>query len=1038
MQTANRWGIAALLVATALPAQRAGHWISNGTSFHLIDAYGSILETRSTGALSTSLSSTLLRGSGNVVASFGLQADRLIISNRTAAGETHVAAALSTPGIALALDRHQQVWVIRDGQKAVSAYDYQAKQKRSIPLPNTPGAMCLTTSSQLWVCQDGTPGAALSWFDTSIANPTINLVTLPASFGTASQILAEMPKNGKTNLWLLNKSHNRILKIDDQGQAIATHTIGKDPSEKNKRIFLDNKGELWIHTDKALYQWQAATQSATHNREASSRDRFSFDSHGRLWVGEGGIIHGFTPDNLRPKLRVLTPGTGELNVATGLYRAMIIDPTGDADRDGESNLNEIKIGTDPYDASSSRQLDLRSESGLVPIGSNVELSVLGNAQPSVLLIAAGGGDALIAVPGINGTLRFSPMMIVPITIAVPFTGKVQLPVPNNGVFNNKKVSFQAFTTNGTKLSNHVSATMISSVQRAHQERFTNTLMRDSLRSGGTWKAGAAHPGKVGGIGIHGSFDHSLGNEVIPNTFVWNTDNMTIPASHTLFGQGLVVTNGKFDFTDFTVPAGVTVKFEGSHPAVIRVRGEVHIFGSVTSNGQDVPKGYNGKATGIITYTPSLGQDATSGGAGGGAGGRGAIGHTATGPAPQYNGQDGDDLSIPGTSGYSGLAANTGGRGSAMFPASGLNSSVSFNYGTFPADYASQTAAGGAGGGYLVAGGVGTASRTFSAITADLGPSAVAGIGMGLIPLPAKTSVLDHFLFGGSGGGGSGSHPLAIQHVLLTNANSPYPWHGGGAGAGGGGALAFVSGGGFELGSTGRIEARGGNGDDTLGGNLLMSFGNFPPPPGGAGSGGSIIVQTDGALFNQQGVIDVRGGISGKNITRGPLLVGQALMEGGAGAPGFVRIEQPAMTAGQLGQVNGITPGNEHWSSQVHATTDWSAFQTKWYKTGLKHAAVYDYYELRVRINGTVVTYSDSPSKYHPANLPGQPVKLYLQGAMFDGVGNPTTEPSPWREKATGNSASLSADQGNGYRFMVMFDPTSQQSVTVENFAIWFH
>ncbi len=566
-------------------------------------------------------------------------------------------------------------------------------------------------------------------------------------------------------------------------------------------------------------------------------------------------------------------------------------------------------------------------------------------------------------------------------------------------------------------------------------------------SSGSWNSGRAVPSALGGSGRLGSFDYRVGTQIPPTTYKFSTDSQHFPGSVTLFGQAIDVSDGVFEFLDFEVPDGIEVRFEGSNPAVIKVSGVCNILGKVTVNGQDVPRNYNGKALGIISYTPSTGQPKTDGGAGGGDGGRGGAGHVGTtGALPSHNGQHGDDLIVPAGSGYAGTVSNTGGRGSPIFPASGLNANVTFNYGTFPADYASQVTSGGGGGGFLTWGQQGTVTSTFSGVATDMGGPTSGGKSVPFVPLPANTSVLDHFLVGGSGGGGSGSDPIAIQSALLTNPTKSYPWHGGGAGGAGGGALAFRVGGALTVGPQGEIQAMGGDGDPNLGNNLLMSFGTFPPPPGGAGSGGSIVFQVGSGVFQQLGSINASGGAAGQHRTRGPLLTGTCQSRGGAGSHGYVRVEMDGIVQVDLGNV--VLNGSNVGSLSSNNFSDLSEIETiaiqrsLWYSTRLVFPPTFTHYVLTCKIGGQTgqtVVYSDDPSNSNPADRPGQPVRIRFQGAVVNATTLiPDGEPGPWRDYISAQAGtSINSDGATGFRFMIDFDRSVETDIVIENLEIWY-
>ena len=88
------------------------------------------------------------------------------------------------------------------------------------------------------------------------------------------------------------------------------------------------------------------------------------------------------------------------------------------------------------------------------------------------------------------------------------------------------------------------------------------VRRDDLASAGPW-TGGLRPGRLGGRGLLGDFDPTLGTADGPNRFVFDTDDQLIPGSHTLTGNDIRITDGVFEFASFVIPAGVTVAFRGS-------------------------------------------------------------------------------------------------------------------------------------------------------------------------------------------------------------------------------------------------------------------------------------------------------------------------------------------------------------------------------------------------------------------------------------------------------------------------------------------
>lgn len=318
--------------------------------------------------------------------------------------------------------------------------------------------------------------------------------------------------------------------------------------------------------------------------------------------------------------------------------------------------------------------------------------------------------------------------------------------------------------------------------RTAGEEFASANQLDLARSSGSWSAGQARTGTLGGDGILGDFQASDGRSLGAGVYEWNTDSQRIPGARTLTGKDIDVTDGVFRFATFHVPAGTTVRFVGSQPARILVRGSVTVAGIVESNGQ---------TTQMVDTASANGQPGSRGGAGGGAGGQGSDRCTGLGYEPRFDGQAGGDVGLLPGHAYAARAVGTGGRGSRVFPTAATNASVTFKYQGNQA--CGMVPAAGGSGGARSAGGVGRATLSPSN---ELGPQAAGGSAFDPFPLPPFVASFEHFLVAGAGGGGGGSHPFYSYAVTGVR------WRAGGAGGGGGGAL------GFRVGSRPRDLGRG--------------------------------------------------------------------------------------------------------------------------------------------------------------------------------------------------------------------------------------
>ena len=506
-----------------------------------------------------------------------------------------------------------------------------------------------------------------------------------------------------------------------------------------------------------------------------------------------------------------------------------------------------------------------------------------------------------------------------------------------------------------------------------RETFANSTKQEALISGGVWggpQGAGARPGLVGGDGRHGSFDPNLGQAVGGGLFIWNVDNLLIPASSSLTGLQYTVNDGQFFFTDMVIPEGQTIRFVGSVAPVIHVRGQVDVRGTIEVNGADAA-GSNAitglaigqKVSNFNALGALLGQAGTVGGAGGGSGGAGADRCNNTGPIivggiNTTDGQPGSDVRLLAAHAYSGSALGTGGLGSQLTPATGIWATPVPIVGPIYCGYFSP---GGAGGGFQVAGGIADLPVYVGTNLIVSTPRVAGGSSFSLLPYPpasppANYTSLEHFTVGGSGGGGGGSHGYGIV-TLGTVTQRFMAGHGG---TGGGGAVAIRSGGTSVFGSTAVLSARGGDGV------LIRGTSGANPPattgissPGGAGSGGSFLLQSAQSV-SVAGTVNTRGG-NGSTVGFIDNSLQRVNGAAGDGAAGFFRLEAPS---GNVSFGGTSTPAYvpATMSGNLTDRDDLSGDSSLWYTTGLVFPPTWNFYELDVDLdgNGTIdITYTGS-------------------------------------------------------------------------------
>ena len=573
------------------------------------------------------------------------------------------------------------------------------------------------------------------------------------------------------------------------------------------------------------------------------------------------------------------------------------------------------------------------------------------------------------------------------------------------------------------------------------EEFDNEANLDVNASAGAWAGGVATFSQVGGDGRHGPFSLSLAtqlaNQGSTRVFELNANNTTIPGSNTVSGIATTIIDGRFFFSEMVIPADVRLVFTGTVAPQIAVRGRLQIQGAIEVSGESLPYFESSNLTSLP------GQPGGRAGIGGGAGGLGASRCIGLGAQTQNQGGNGADVRVATGHAYQALTGNTGGRGSRAFPLDGLKTSL-----VFPpvlatrTDYVLQSTAGGGGGGLVSAGGTGRAvSNQADPVNLGqtrldfLGPDAVGGVAFPVLTVPVGAQSLLHYLVGGSGGGGGGSHAVLMNKTLALASTGN--WAPGCGGGGGGGTMALRAGRVLELGSSGRLSAAGGS----CGNSPSTQTAVAQAAPGGGGSGGSILLQTSGSA-SILGTVDVRGGQGGR-LARATLPTaapggGAVVCEGGAGGAGVARLE--VLGTPSVSQLPNALPSATADSVGLLRDTDTRvAFQSVFYSTGLPFGPEFVRYEIRARINGQPVVFSDDPSVGAAARPGSGPLEVWWQGVRMDlqtGLVDPIDLLNrPWRPSVGFGPGSLAVDGRNAFRFQLILDRATISDVVIDSVKV---
>lgn len=932
---------------------------------------------------------------------------------------------LGTSASDVIADAAGNAWVSL-GNSTVESRDRAGNVLGSFTIPGPGGPMALDETGRLWVAVRNQPGALLSW--RMLAGGTVSNVGLPLSIGQVVDVVLD-GRPGGSHAWVIGDGSREVVELDRQGSVVATITLPPPagPVSELTQLACAPDGTVWVAAEDGLWSIDPVARTA---RQVWFQDvhGVTLDAKGELWFVS--LFDLVKLDLAAGRPQFLSHGLwmpSTCDDAAGLTLARLVDRGGDFDGDGFANGVEVDSRTNPFDALSSPRLEFHTTRLENAPGDDVEFVARGDLGWGFVLFGVPPMGPPVTIPGIDGALLLQN--VVPVNLPMPVPGRTTLRVPLGQTLAPAALQLLRLPlgTAAPRLSEFALVRFATPGTGSLTERFDSAIALDAERSSGGWGQGVARAGPLGGVGRLGSFDHTVGTEVSPGVFEFSTDGQVFPASHTLFGRVETVTDGVFEFTDLIVPAGVTVRFVGSNPAVVRVRGTARIDGVLDVSGDDVPGDYNAVSQSQPAGSRPVGRPGQPGSAGGASAGRGGDGGEGcdglgTGNG-RFQGQPGGDLVAPMLSGYSGAVVGTGGRGGPLWPVSGLRANVTYN---LFFSITGQVGSGGGGGSYLVSGGAGRVIQTFTGVAADAAPNTLAGATVGFRPQPGGASALDHFLLGGSGGGGGGSHPLNMSSTEINGAGAvgPRAWHAGAGGAGGGGAIGLRVGRDLVFGTQAEVRAHGGSAAEYL--TQILG----PPMPGGGGSGGSVVLQVGGTV-QQAGSIDLGGG-SGGRIYHRQFNAQFVDAVGGDGAPGYVRLETAGgATVPDLGTVVGPTLGMQNVG--VLRDVDVLAGQvSKFYSPGAYPPRWLDY-TMRVLVNGVPIDFSDDPASFHPAVGPGVPVQLFLQVAPVDSTGRTLGDPGPWRSFTT----DLSADRGNGIRFMLLFDRTIAQDIAVDELQISF-
>lgn len=375
---------AAAIASFSVAAQERSYWIGNATSNDIMEVtpWGKVLRRISLGAPirravaspTTGFVWTLLSGTPNFY---------LVTPTGGLIGP--VAFPLGTP-FDLAFDAQGDAWI--SGTTGVVRYDMVGTQIQQFPLtvPN-PRGITVDSLGNKWIAHRELFNAAVSRID-----PAGVVTSHPVTGVRPVGIIADFRGVGvPSRIWVTCDDNGSLLELDENGVQLNNYTIAADISG----TVFDRNGDLWVRHSSSASLWQVnpATGAVINTYTIQSPtdpsytgiNAMSVDTLGRLLAVQRLNFGPPQPQPAPPcEVQRIDPATGTIEVSTvlavggaeaigtvdapstPLQWAMVVNPTGDADLDGDTNLAEIQNGTSPVDVLSNSRfsIDTTGNSGL--------------------------------------------------------------------------------------------------------------------------------------------------------------------------------------------------------------------------------------------------------------------------------------------------------------------------------------------------------------------------------------------------------------------------------------------------------------------------------------------------------------------------------------------------------------------------------------------------------------------------------------------------------------------------------------------------
>lgn len=356
----------------------------------------------------------------------------------------------------MVFDKQGNAYVSSPGSASVvEVFDKTGKYLRSHAVGGTPLGITSDSDGNVWVSHRLTAPSKVTKIDLSTSPATLTDYPLPGSTTTlGGQIVAGY--NGllkKSDIFVCGDRSSELVHLNTAGTVVNVATL--DPSSTTVgSLTIDANNNVWAgnYRNGSIYKYDPVAKTAiTALTTAPNCLGLAIDSRGRLLATVRVDFTGPPPSEVRrinintntvEQISVVGNGAGSA-ASSGFHRALVLDPFGDADGDGNANFSEVTGYTAPFDSQSNGANNLVAV-GSHALGSMLDIEVRGTAgSKAVLAIALQKASPRLCVPGWKGCIDLDLTTLVPALFSYTVPGKLSVTIPNNAVLKGTPVYLQA-------------------------------------------------------------------------------------------------------------------------------------------------------------------------------------------------------------------------------------------------------------------------------------------------------------------------------------------------------------------------------------------------------------------------------------------------------------------------------------------------------------------------------------------------------------------------------------------------------------------